>query len=325
MILTILAIAFLILIHELGHLIAAKYSGVPVPEFSIGFGKILIMKELGGTKYCLRWLLLGGYVKTDDGFQDLPPLTRIWVALAGPGSNLLFAFVVFAAVSFIGLPQLTTKIGQVFPEKPAAKAGLLSGDRVVAVNGLPIVRWSEMTDFVTEGKGRAVRLKVERGEGAYEVSVVPENEGKKWMLGIKASGETISTPQGLMGSIRNGITLMIEQLKSSAELFQRLVGLSPALDVLGPLQIVKVGAEQANIGWISLLFFVAILSANFVIFNLLPLPVLDGGLIAIALVESATGKKISKRVQLLATKISMAAVIALMSFVFLSDLLKLVK
>jgi len=324
-IVTILAIGFLILIHELGHLLAAKLCGVSIPEFSIGFGKILAMKELGGTKYCVRWLLLGGYVKTESGFQDRPPLTRIMVAIAGPASNLLFALIIFVTVSNIGLPQLTPQIGQVLPGKPAAKAGLLPGDKVVEVDGRPITKWVEMTSLVNDGKGRAVRLKVERGQGVDDITAVPEYKGKKWMLGIKASGETISTPLGMVGSLRNGSELMGDQLKSAAELFLRLIGLAPAVEVLGPLQIVKVGADQANLGWMNYLFFAAVLSANFVIFNLLPIPVLDGGLIAIALLEAATGKKISKNFQLMATKISMAAVIALMSFVFLSDFVKLVR
>jgi regulator of sigma E protease len=321
---TILAIAFLILVHELGHLGAAKLVGVNVPEFSLGFGKVLGRRRIGETDFCLRWFLLGGYVKTEDGFQDRPPLTRIFVALAGPASNLLLAFLIFSIVSFIGLPQLTATIGQVFPGRPAAKAGLLPGDKVTNVDGRPVVRWTEMTALVTEGKGRAVRLVVQRGHGTLIVSVIPETVAGKGMLGIKASGETVSTSYGLMASIEKGLQITGEQLKGSADLIMKLVGLA-AVDVIGPVQIVKVGAEQAQIGWISLLFFVAILSANFVTFNLIPIPVLDGGLIVIALIELVTGRKINQKLQLLATKLSMAVVIGLMTFVFLSDLLKLSK
>jgi len=324
MIATVLAIAFLILVHELGHLGAAKLVGVKVPEFSLGFGKVLVRRKLGDTEYCLRCFLLGGYVKTEDGFQDRPSLTRIFVALAGPASNLLFAFLAFVLVSFVGLPQFTATIGQVFPGRPAAKAGLLPGDKVISVDGRPVVRWAEMTDLVTEGKGRAVRLVVQRGHGTLVVSVTPETIDGKGMLGIKASGETVSTSYGLMASIEKGLQITGEQLKGSAELIMKLVGLSP-VDVIGPVQIVKVGAEQAQIGLISLLFFMAILSTSFVIFNLIPIPVLDGGLIAITLVELVTGRKINQKLQLLATKLSMAVVIGLMTFVFLSDLLKLAK
>jgi regulator of sigma E protease len=136
-----------------GHLGAAKLVGVNVPEFSLGFGKVLARRKLGDTEYCLRWFLLGGYVKTEDGFQDRPPLTRISVALAGPASNLLFAFIIFSIISFVGLPQLTATIGQVFLGRPAARAGLLPGDIVASVDGQPVTKWSEMTARVTEGKG----------------------------------------------------------------------------------------------------------------------------------------------------------------------------
>lgn len=118
MIATILAIAFLILIHELGHLLAAKLVGVHVPEFSLGFGKVLAQKQMGNTNYCLRLFLLGGYVKTEDDFQDRPPLTRILVALAGPASNLLFAFLIFSIISFVGLPQLTAPSARSFRDVP---------------------------------------------------------------------------------------------------------------------------------------------------------------------------------------------------------------
>lgn len=324
MIATILTIAFLILVHELGHLLAAKLAGVHVPEFSLGFGKVLAQKRMGNTNYCLRLFLLGGYVKTEDGFQDRPPLTRICVALAGPASNLLFAFLIFSIVSFVGLPQLTAHIGQVFPGRPAAKAGLLPGDRVISVDGRAVVKWSEMTALVTEGKGRGVTLAVKRNHETITFLVVPETLAGKVMLGIKASGENVSTPYGLPEAVSKGVQLTGDNLKASGELFLRLIGFAP-VDVIGPVQIVKVGAEQAQIGWVSLMFFVAILSANFVTFNLLPIPVLDGGLITIALVEMVTRRKINKKLQLLATKISMAVVIGLMAFVFLSDLIKLAK
>ncbi len=321
---TILAIAGLILIHELGHIVAAKLVGISVPEFSLGFGKVIGRRRFGETEYCLRWLLLGGYVKTEDGFQDRPPQTRILVALAGPASNLIFAFLLFIIVSFVGLPLLTAHIGQVFPGHPAAKAGLLPGDIVASVDGQSVAKWSEMTALVTEGKGRAVRLEVLRGHSTLDVSVVPETVAGKVMLGIKASGETVSTPYGLSEAVGKGVQMTGEQLVASGSLFLKLIGFAP-VDVIGPVQIVKVGAEQAQIGWVSLMFFVAILSANFVTFNLLPIPVLDGGLILISLLEIASGRKINKKIQLLATKLSMAAIIGLMTFVFLSDLLKLAK
>lgn len=230
----------------------------------------------------------------------------------------------FIIVSFVGLPQLTSKIGQVFPGRPAANAGILPDDRVVAVNGQQVVKWSEMTALVTEGKGRAVHLKVQRGQRFIDFATVPENIGGKGMLGVKAFGETVSTPYGLLASIKNGAQITGEQLKASAILFLKLIGFAP-VEVMGPVQIVKAGSEQVAFGWANLLFFVAVLSANFVTFNLIPIPVLDGGLILFAFIEMATGRRIDKKIQLLVTKISMALIIGLMTFVFLDDLTKLVK
>lgn len=324
MILTIIAICFLILLHEAGHFAAAKCYGIGVTEFSIGFGKSILQREKNGTTYFLRIFPFGGYVKLDDNFNQAPSSVRIKVAFAGPAANLIFAFLAFALVSFVGLPQLTAKIGQVFPGHPAARAGLQPGDRVAVVDGHPVVKWAEMTALVTEGKGRAVRLEVQRGQSVLEVSTVPETVKGKGLLGIKASGETISTPYGLLPAIEKGTIITGEQLKASATLFLKLIGFAP-VDVIGPVQIVKVGAEQAGFGWVSLLYFIAVLSANFVTFNLIPIPILDGGLVLFAFMEMVTGRKINKKVQLMATKISMALIMGLMTFVFLNDLVKMVK
>lgn len=320
MILTVIAICFLILLHETGHFFVARYYGIGVAEFSVGFGKPVFQRSRNGTMYSLRLFPLGGYVKLDEEFYLSSPATRIKVASAGPAANLIFACMSFIVVSFVGLPQLTSKIGQVFPGRPAANSGILPGDRVIAVNGRQVVKWSEMTALVTEGKGSAVHLKVQRGQRFFDLATVPENIGGKGMLGVKASGETVSTPYGPLASIKKGAQIASEQLKASAILFLKLIGFAP-VDVMGPVQIVKAGAEQMAFGWVNLLFFVAVLSANFVTFNLIPIPVLDGGLILIALVEMITGRRIGKKTQFTMSKISMAVIAGVIVFVLLKDLL----
>lgn len=320
MVITIVAICCLILLHETGHLLVAKFYGIGVTEFSVGFGKPVFQRSRNGTTYYLRLFPLGGYVKLEEEFYLRSPAARIKVAFAGPAANLIFACLSFIVVSFVGLPQLTTEIGQVFLGKPAAKVGLQPGDRVITVDGYNVSKWSEMTARVTEGKGRAVQFRVQRGQRIIEATAVPEVIGNKGMLGIKASGETVSTPYSFFASVEKGIQVTGEQLKASAILLIKLIGFAP-VDVMGPVQIVSAGAEQVAFGWVNQLFFVAVLSANFVMFNLIPIPVLDGGLILIAFVEMITGRRIGKKTQFTMSKISMAVIAAVIVFVLLKDLL----
>ena len=203
----ILVLGLLVTVHELGHFLAAKRLGVGVIRFSIGFGPVLFSRTVAGTEYAISAIPLGGYVKMigeaedglqggeeseaeqpvvaatrDDSFADKPVWARATILLAGPGFNLLFAWLLYALLFATGVPVLTSVIGEVKEGMPAAAAGLVSGDRVVAVDGKPVSEWEEFAHAIRASDGRSVELQVEpsSGDGARRtVQLQPEAmEGK---------------------------------------------------------------------------------------------------------------------------------------------------
>jgi len=318
MIFTLIALGSLIFIHESSHFLASIAAGIPVEEFSVGFGKVLFQKELNGTKYSLRLFLIGGYVRLSDSFRDQSPRIRIFVALAGPAANLLFALLAFTLVCSAGLPELTSKIGTIYPGHPAATAGFLPGDRVLAVEGRPVAKWMEMTDLVNQGKDRSLLLTVQRGQRNLNILVRPEIQEGRGVIGVKASGESVTKRFGGLDSITEGGRLVVQNLESAGSLLLRLVTLQKA-DVAGPLKILKIGQEQSEFGISSFLNFCAILSVSFFIFNLIPLPALDGGIILLALFEALSGRQVNIEYENKLTKIGISIILSLMMFVLLSD------
>ena len=322
MILTILGLFFIFFFHEIGHYLAAKAIKVKVDEFSIGIGgKNLYCKEISGTVYSLKLIFLGGYVKLEDSFRDRSPLTRIFVGLAGPAASVLFAFLVFTFVSFVGLPELTSKIGSVFPGYPAAQAGMLPGDQVVAIEGHPVSRWMEMISIINAGKDRKLRVTVRRERSNFDVFVRPVLKEGRGAIGVKASGESVATRYGL-SSVMQGARLVGENLKSDFDILKHVVVFKKAGGVAGPVEILQIGAIQAGFGIVTFLNLLALLSLSFFVINLFPVPPLDGGAIAIALFESAIGRQINRQVEIMVTKVVLSIFVGLLVFNVLSALAK---
>ena len=198
----LLLLGILVVVHELGHFIVAKLFGVKVERFAVGFGPPLLRRSIGETEYVLAWLPLGGYVKMlgespDEELSDADrarsfngqsPLRRIAIATAGPAMNLVLSVVVIAGLLITtGWPTATSRIGSVRPDSPAAKAGLLAGDRVVGIEGREIWRWSELTEAVRQSSEGLLSLEVERGQERLQLGVVPEvsPDGQGLLIGVE--------------------------------------------------------------------------------------------------------------------------------------------
>lgn len=296
----IIALGALIFIHELGHFIFAKWFGVGVDKFSLGFGPKIIGKKIGETEYLLSAFPLGGYVKmvgeaegaevTDEdkarSFAEKPPLKRIIIVAAGPIFNLLFAYFIFIVVYLIGVPAATTKIGEVVKDKPAARAGLMANDVVTAINGQVVNRWEELAKIIAEGKGVPLELQVKRGSEIFSFQVTPENRTAKNLLGdtvttpvlgVVSAGEIVIDHFGpidalIKGSVQTWTVIRITVL-SLVKLVERAI---PLDTIGGPIMIVQMAGQQAAAGGVSFLAFVALLSVNLGVLNLLPIPILDG-------------------------------------------------
>lgn len=321
----IAVLAVLILVHELGHFIAARSQGIHVNRFSLGFGPILWKYQGSETEYAIRAFPLGGFVgfPDDDPDSDIPPndpnllrnrpiLDRAIVISAGVIANLIFAYLLLVGqVSFVGVGQASQPgvlIQQLAADVSpvAANAGIKPGDVVLAADqrqfGTSLQEIDAFRDIIKSNPGKSIQLDIARGEQKLSVKVVPE---------AKPSGGTIGVGLSPNGKVeRRRITNPIAALSAGATEFQRIVTLTfkgfgqlitnfseTASQVAGPVKIVEIGASIAQNDTGSLFFFAALISINLAAINILPLPALDGGQLAFLLIEGVRGKPLPTRVQ----------------------------
>ncbi|HXW68576.1 MAG TPA: RIP metalloprotease RseP [Dissulfurispiraceae bacterium] len=348
----ILLFGFLIFVHEMGHFLLAKLSGVKVLRFSLGFGPTVFGKQLGETEYVISAVPLGGYVKmlgqedigevADDGeaaekersFRYKPAYKRVLIILAGPLFNLLTAAVIFFFVFLAGVPILSPTIGEVMPDTPAAKALLQKGDKIVAINGSPVKEWAEMTDIIQGSPGKPLALTVRRKNALLPISITPESkkvkdmfgeERKVGLIGVKPSGETFTVKETIPGAVKNAFIktwdISYVTVVSIIKLIQRIV---PADTIGGPILIFQLAEKQAAAGYLSFFFFAAVISINLGILNLLPIPVLDGGHILFVGLEAIRKKPISEQTLLIAQRIGLALLLMLMIFAMYNDIFRII-
>lgn len=345
---TIIVLGVLIFVHELGHFLVAKWSGVKVLRFSLGFGPRIFSITRGETEYCISGVPLGGYVKMlgEDSDEEVPeedmeksfPAQSVWkrigIVLAGPSSNLIFAIIIFTLVyAFAGIPQLLPQIGTVNPDSPAAKAGLLAGDTVLSINDEAVVDWDQLSNMIQELGEKPLQLKIQRGEETKTLSVTPEVQEvknifgepiKRPVIGITASGKfnTRKVNPLLAGyySLVQTWTLSKMFLLTVVKLIERVV---PLQTLGGPLLIAQMTGQQAQEGFLNLVYFTALISINLGILNLLPIPVLDGGHLFFFLIEAILGRPIGMKKIEMAQRVGMVFLIVLMIFVFYNDIMRL--
>ncbi|MEW5744495.1 MAG: RIP metalloprotease RseP [Nitrospirota bacterium] len=343
---------FLIFIHELGHFLLAKWSGVKVLKFSLGFGPKVIGRKIGETEYLLSAVPLGGYVKMlgqedigeveedaeaserERSFRHQPAYKRVLIILAGPLFNILTAVVVFFFVYLAGVPTLLPVVGDVMPDTPAARAMLAKGDVIKEVNGTPIHYWTDMTEIIREHPQKPVALTVLRNGDSRTVTVTPEVKKipnifgeieEIGVIGITHSGETAMVKEDLPTAFRNAFLKTWEIIEITlvgiVKLIQRVI---PAETIGGPILIFQLAEKQAAAGPMSFFVFAAVISINLGILNLLPVPVLDGGHILLLGIEAITGKPLSETAVMVAQRIGLALLIMLMLFAFYNDIFRII-
>jgi regulator of sigma E protease len=348
----VLLFGFLIFVHEMGHFLVAKISGVKVLKFSLGFGPRIIGKQIGDTEYMISAVPLGGYVKMlgqedigevedeaealekERSFRFQPAYKRVLIVLAGPLFNLLTAVVIFFFVFLAGIPTLLPTIGEVVPGMPAAKVMLQKGDKILAINGTPIKQWAEMTDIIHSSPGKPLALTVQRNASRLNLSVTPESTKMKdifgeergvGLIGVKPSGETFIVKENLPGAINSAVmkTWDISALTvvGIIKLIQRIV---PVETIGGPILIFQLAEKQATAGALNYFLFAAVISINLGILNLLPIPVLDGGHIFFIGLEALRKKPLSERTLLMAQRVGLAMLIMLMIFAMYNDIFRLI-
>ncbi len=343
----IFVLGVLVLAHEFGHFIVAKLMRVRVEIFSIGFGKKLFSIKKGETEYRISLIPLGGYIKLSgdnpeekrDGqsweFLSKSPGERAAIVAAGPVFNYLIAFLLFTLVFFLGVPNLTAKIGKLKDDYPAQVAGIHVEDRVLSVDGKKVEFWEELSAIIYEKtEGKEISIKIERQDKVLDLRLVPKVETTKnifgddikiGLIGIMPSDETKILRFGLIASVKKGAKRIIILTKMTYfSLYRMAIGKMSVRDSLaGPVVIFKITGEAAKLGFIYLLQIMAALSVSLAIINLFPIPVLDGGHLLFLLCEKIKGKPVSMKVQEISTRVGLSMLIALMIFVFYNDLVRI--
>jgi regulator of sigma E protease len=340
----IIVLGVLIFVHELGHFLIAKLSRVGVLTFSLGFGPKLFGKKIGETQYQVSMVPLGGYVKMvgEELDEEVPPemasrsfsiqpvRTRLAIVFAGPFFNYLFAVFAFAAVLMLGMPTLLPEIGEVKPDYPAQLAGLQKGDRIVAVNGVPIQRWEDLAKMIHASKDGALQLKVDREGKTLQVSVTPRistettlfgDEVQVGLIGISPAGTFFVERFDPFTATRRAIfqSWKITQL-TVLSIIKIIEGKISAKTIGGPILIAQMAGQQAKAGLLSLLIFMAVISINLVILNILPIPVLDGWHLLMFIIEGIRRRPVSLHIRERAQQVGIFIIILLMLLVFYNDL-----
>lgn len=338
--LTVVILGILIFIHELGHFLTARFIGIPIYEFSLGFGYKLLSYTKNGVQYSLRLIPLGGFVsmagldpgdnENPHGYSRRTPLEKIAVSIAGPLMNILLGLLIFIySFAFIGLPQPSNEpvIGQVISGEPAAEAGVLAGDRVLAINGLKIESWEHITGQLGKtAPGQAVTLTLERGGEIHDLTMVPRENASTGVPAIGVLGQFYYEKQGILTSISSGFkqTFLFTGLLFGG-LWTIISGGASAGDLAGPVGITMMVGEAAQFGSIVLLGFIAFLSINLGVLNLLPIPALDGSRIVFALVEIIRRKPIEPEREGFIHWIGFLFLMLIIVFVTYNDIIRLVK
>lgn len=337
---TIIIIAVLILAHEWGHFIAARRIGIPVYEFSLGFGTKLLSTNRNGVQYSLRLFPLGGYVRMageepgdendPNGFNNRTPLEKIRVSFAGPFMNFVLALLLFIfSFAFIGIPESSDQpiLGKVLKDRPAAEAGLKPGDRILSVNREPVATWSDFTEMIgASSPGEPLNLELERDGKNLSLQVFPDDQGTGGKSAIGVMNKMNYSKLGIWDSIKLGLDqtyqLTVLLLSWLVTLF---TGGASTADLAGPVGIVSLVGEAAQIGSVFLLNFAAYLSINLGILNLLPIPALDGSRIVFALVQAVRRKPMEPEKEGFVHWLGFLFLMLLIVIVTFNDILRLIK
>lgn len=344
----VIVFGLIIFVHELGHFLAAKAVGVGVERFSLGFGPKIFGKQIGETEYQLSAVPLGGYVKMvgeEQGEETSTPVDpeksfshkslprRFLIVFAGPFSNIVWAFITFVVLfaSYgMHVPLDLPRIGGTVPNLPAAKAGLERGDEVLSVAGSPVATWKELADQIQQSKGSPVALSVKKSDGRIvELTVTPESRDdpmtgtSRYAIGITADSKveslTFSQSLRVAGQETWGWTKLIFQ-----NLLMLFTGNVSPKELGGPILIAQEAGRQAKLGLDYLLRFAAIINVNLAVFNLLPIPILDGGHLMFFSIEALLGRPPSVRSREMALRFGFLVIITLIVFVMYNDIARIV-
>jgi regulator of sigma E protease len=344
----IIVLGVLIFFHELGHFLVARYFGVGVEKFSLGFGPKIFGKKVGITEYRISAIPLGGYVKMvgeepdtavepdqiDLSFTHKHVLKRILIVAAGPFFNVLLAVLIFYGIFQIsGTIILKPIVGSVQDATPAQVAGVKEGDDIVDINGQPVETWDQMARIIADSKGAQLEVTIRREGTSQVVQLTPVLKTTKnifgediprYVIGITAAGESYTKKLNPLGALTESLTQTYNIVELTVVSVAKIIqGTVSTKTIGGPIMIAELAGQQAKLGATNLLFFIALISINLAILNILPIPVLDGGHLLFFTIELIIGKPVSIRIREVSQQAGMFVLILLMIFVFYNDITRI--
>ncbi len=357
-VLAALLFGILIFVHELGHFIFAKLCNVKVLKFSLGFGPRIVGKRIGETEYVVSAVPLGGYVKmygedvgdevseqdNDRSFKSQALWKKAVIVLAGPVFNILLTFGLYTSLLATGievpvpdLKNLMPVVDEVDPSYPAAAAGLIKGDKIMRIGGSEINTWIDIINMVGTNPAKPLEFVVQRGDQLYTLTITPRAIQEKdrsgqpitiGRIGIRKSGQGLYTfiksvsifdvpMKGAFATYKMG-TVIFDSIRMTinGEISVRNLG--------GPISIFTESSKAASAGFITYFLFMALVSVNLGVLNLLPIPVLDGGHLLFMGIEAIKGGPVSDTVVAISQRIGIALLLALMILVMYNDIFRLI-
>ena len=355
----LVVLTVVVFIHEMGHFLVARWCGIRVAAFSIGFGRELAgFNDRRGTRWKLSLIPLGGYVRFEgdenaasipdpEALAATPPAAReglfhfapVWkralVVAAGPAANFALAILVFAVLfTTIGRPISVPRADEVVAGSPAERAGIRPGDRIVSIDGRAIDSFSELQSIVMLATGEPLAIVVDRGGETRELTATPERQERPdglggtqriGVLGISrtlGAGDVVFERSSLVAAIPQGAAETWNITERTLTYIGRLfTGRENADQLSGPIRVAQISGVVASTGGLpSFIHLLAVLSVSIGLFNLFPVPMLDGGHLAFYLIEALRGRPLSPRFQELGFRIGFALVIFLFIFVTFNDI-----
>ncbi|MBS3984513.1 MAG: RIP metalloprotease RseP [Selenomonadales bacterium] len=334
--LAVVIIGVLVFFHELGHFLAAKAANMYVQEFALGMGPALISVQRGETKYSLRVLPVGGFLRVAGEeasavgaaipetrrYDKKTVLQRMIFVAGGSFMNFLLAALIFASIfMFVGVPSNQPVLGSVNEGWPAAQAGLQPGDRILRIGDAAIATWPDLQRAITESAGQPLVFVLRRGEQEMSVLVTPQRDEatNRLLVGVSPKNERFDPLTAVFLGVREMAGLTAEILSVIGRM---LTGRLPA-EGAGPIGMVVMVGEVARTGIANLLSFAAIISIQLGLFNLLPIPALDGSKLVFLALERLRGKPVDPEKENMIHLIGFVLLMVLIVLVTFGDLRRL--
>ena len=355
----LVVLTVIVFVHEMGHYLVARWNGIAIHTFSIGFGPELVgFNDRHGTRWRLSAIPLGGYVRfvgdmnaasmpDEEAIERAGPelgprlfvnknvWQRIAVVVAGPAANILFTLLIlYVLLLGYGRYQSPPVLQTIMPESAAAEAGLQPGDRVLTVDGFQVRSFDDFQRLIATAPQRQVTIQLDRDGATQTVTAVPRlsestdgfgNVRRIGLLGISNTFERTDFELYRPGPVE-AIGMTLEEVRfiidrTAAFIGDIFVGRGDLDQLGGPIKVAQVSQQVSTLGVVALINLMALLSLNIGIFNLLPIPMLDGGHLVYYLAEAVRGRPLSQRIQEIGYRFGLAVVLTLMVFTVVNDLI----